>query len=114
VEAAIKRDERFSQHRKPVQYLYCYRTLTGQVFAFERVTKTQIRFWLPASEAVRTASEKAGLTITKSLPNMDRSGDGGYGRISSLKAIPELRDATLYTVPVMSADQALTLVAALY
>lgn len=40
IEAAVAHDTRFSQHREPVQYLCCFRTSGGRVFAYERVTKT--------------------------------------------------------------------------
>jgi len=60
IEAAVDRDIRFRRHREPVQYLAFYRTAGGQVFAFERVTKSQITLWLPKNEAVRSAAEKRG------------------------------------------------------
>ena len=48
IEAAVDRDTWFRQHREPVRYLCCCRTAGGgRVFAFERVTKTQINLWLP-------------------------------------------------------------------
>ena len=68
IEAAVDRDIRFRRHREPVQYLACYRTAGGQVFAFERVTKSQITLWLPENEAVRSAAEKEALLVTKSVP----------------------------------------------
>jgi hypothetical protein len=114
IEATIERDQRFSRYREPVQYLCSYRTPTGQVFAFERTTKTHIRLWLPANEMVRAAAEKIGLSVTKSVPNTDRSSKARYGRLSSLKRIPELRNAVLYAVPVTSSAQALAVLEALH
>jgi hypothetical protein len=96
-----------------VQYLAFYRTAGGQVFAFERVTKSQITLWLPKNEAVRLAAEEEALLVTKSVPYPDRTKPTRYGRISSLKPIPELRDAALYRIAVTSAGQAIAVVGSL-
>jgi hypothetical protein len=113
IEAAIDRDTRCRRHREPVQYLCCSRTSGGRVFAFERVTKSQITLWLPEDAAVRSAAEKEGLKVTKSVPFPNHAEPKLYGRLSSLKAIPELRDAALYRIAVISAGQAIAVVGAL-
>jgi hypothetical protein len=113
VEAAVDRDIRFRRHREPVQYLCCYQTAEGRVFAFERVTKTQINLWLPESAAVRSAAEKEGLLVRKSVPFPDPTKPTRYGRISSLKPITELCDASLYRIVVISAGQAIAVLGAL-
>lgn len=113
IEAAIERDGRFRRHREPVQYLCCYRTTSGRVFAIERVTKTQIRLWFPADESVRLVAENDGLTVTKREPHAGSADGARYGRISSLKSIPELRDAILYTTAAKSPAQAMAVVGAL-
>jgi hypothetical protein len=113
IDAAVDRDTRFLRHRAPVQYLCCFRTAGGRVFAYERMTKSQITLWLPEDAAVRSAAEKEGLKITKSVPFSNRAIPKRYGRLSSLKAIPELRDAVLYRIVVTSAGQAIAVVGAL-
>ena len=113
IEAAVDREIRFRRHREPVQYLAFYRTAGGQVFAFERVTKSQITLWLPENEAVRLAAEKEGLFVTKSVPFPDPTKPTRYGRISSLRPIPELSDAALYRVSVTSAGQAIAVAGSL-
>jgi len=113
IEAAIDRDPRFQRHRDPVQYLCCYRAAVKHVFAFERVTQSQITLWLPEIEAVRTAADAEGLMIESTTPRPDPADPARYGRISSLKSIPELCDAVLYRIPVVSAAQALALAEAL-
>jgi hypothetical protein len=113
IEAVVNRDTRYRRHKEPVQYLCCYRTAVGRVFAFERVTKSHINLWLPEDAAVRSAAEKEGLQVTKSVPFPNRAGPNLYGRISSLTAIPELRDAALYRIAVTSAGQAIEVIGAL-
>lgn len=113
IEAALDHDIRFQRHQEPVQYLSSYRTAGGRVFAIERVTKSQITLWLPESEAVRSTAEKEALTVVKSLPFPDPTTPTRYGRISSLKSIPELCDAALYRIAVNSAGQAIAVAGAL-
>jgi len=110
IEAAVERDARYQRLRPSIKYLCFFETLSGIKFAFERVTKTHINLWLPEIEAVRVAAEAAGLPITLTLadPKPD-----AYGRISSLKSIPELRDARLYRVPARTVGEALTVLSAL-
>src|SRR5262245_14382368 len=100
IEGAFRRDARFQQHREPIQYLCCYKTRLGAVFAFERVTLDHITLWLPEDERVRSVAEKEGLSVVKSAPYSDPSNPDRYGRISSLQPIPELRDASLYRIAV--------------
>lgn len=83
------------------------------MFAFERVTKAQITLWLPETEAVRSAAEKEALVVRKSVPFPDPTKPTRYGRISSLRPIPELRDAALYRIAVTSAGQAIAVVGSL-
>lgn len=111
IESAIRRDPRYQRYREPVQYLSFYKTASGRVFAFERVTTTQITLWLPEDEKVRLAAENAGLKVIKSVPRV--AGQGQYGRLSSLQSVPELRDASLYRIAVTSPSQALSILEAL-
>jgi hypothetical protein len=113
IEAAIGRHPRCHRYREPVQYLCCYRTSSGRVFAHERVTKSQITLWLPLDDAVCEAAERNGLAPVKSLPSQDQAATGRYGRIHSLKSVPELRDAALYRIAVTDVGQALAVVEAL-
>ncbi len=83
------------------------------MFAYERVTKSQITLWLPEDAVVRSVAEMEGLKITKSVPFPNRAMPKRYARLSSLKAIPELRDAVLYRIAVTSAGQAIAVVEAL-
>jgi hypothetical protein len=113
IEAALDRDVRFRRHRESVHYLSCYRTAAGQVFALERVTKSHINFWFPENEDIRSAAEKEGLIVTKSVPFPHAGDPMRYGRISSLKPIPELGDAALYRIAVTTADQAIAVAGSL-
>ncbi len=113
IEAAIDRDTRFRLHREPVKYLCCYRTLAGRVFAFERVTQKHVIFWMPADGAVVAVALSRGPDFTPSSPWSDPEQPDRYARISSLKSIPELRDAKLYRIPVTTVAQALAIAEAL-
>lgn len=65
------------------------------------------------TEAVRLVAEREGLVVTRSVPFPDPTKPELYGRISSLKSIPELRDAPLYRIAVTSAGQAIAVVGSL-
>jgi hypothetical protein len=60
IEEAVEREPRFISHPDNVQYLCCFRTISGKVFAFERVTKGHINLWLPEDRRVKAAAEVAG------------------------------------------------------
>jgi hypothetical protein len=113
IEAVIDRDRRFRLHRKAVKYLCCYRSATGQVFAFERVTEKHITFWMPDDDAVMTAAAAEGLEVARSVPWPNPEQPHLYGRLSSLESIPELRDRTLYRIAVTTVGQALAIAGAL-
>ena len=106
VESAL--ESHFARHREPVQYLAAFRSSSGTVFAIERVTLTQIMLWLPDQESVRRAADRAGIAAMLSVP-WPAGRSGKYGRISSLKAIPELVDAQLLKVAVTTAGDAMSL-----
>jgi hypothetical protein len=113
IEAAIDSDPRFHRHREPIQYLCCYRTTKGQVFAFERVTASHITLWMPEIEPVRRAAEREYLSVVRSVPRSNPAEPTRYGRLSSLESVPELRDAVLYRIRVGSVGQAVALAGAL-
>src|SRR5664279_2484581 len=100
IEAAVSANPNFTQHREPVKYLCFFRTRTGQVFAFERVTKSQITLWLPEDDRVRAAAEAQSVPVSRSEPFQNPTDRTKYGRISSLASEPQLKEATLYRVPV--------------
>lgn len=112
IQAAIEGDARFEPYRAHIQYLCCYRTKSDHVFACERTTKNQITLWLPENDDVRRLAELHGLKIARSVP-ASTSTDGRYGRLSSLKSVPELRSAPLYRVQVTTAGQAIRVLEAL-
>lgn len=115
VETAVECDGRFERHQPNRLYQCTYRTRTGgTVFAFERVTKQAIRFWLPATDAVKKAAAEEGITVSVvSIPYSDPSDPERYGRLSTLEFVPELKDERLLPVPVRSAAQALRVLSAL-
>lgn len=113
IEAAVSANPNFIRHREPVKYLCYFRTCTGRVFAFERVTQSQITLWLPEDERIRAAAEANGLPITISEPFQNSSTGSKYGRISSLASEPQLKHATLYRVPVSTVGQAIAILAVL-
>ncbi len=110
IEAAL--GERFARHRDPVQYLASFRTPCGAIFACERITKGHINLWLSGHPAVKAAAEAEGLPIRRSVPWQDGR-EGDYGRISSLKSMPEMRDEPLYVVQVTVAGEAVSMAEAL-
>jgi hypothetical protein len=113
IEAAVSTNPNFVQHREPVKYLCFFRTRTGRLFAFERVTKTQITLWLPDDERVRAAAEAQNLPISRSEPFQNPSDRSKYGRIHTLKTEPQLKDAPLYRVAVSTVGQAVAVLEAL-
>lgn len=113
IEVAIENDERFTRQRDPIKYLCCYKTKANTVFAFERTTINQINFWLPDLPEVKRIAEANGNSIECSIPWQDRSASGKYGRLSSLKSIPELRDKALWKVKVNSPTEAISILSAL-
>ena len=113
IELAVSVNPKFITHRKPVKYLCYFRTLSGRVFAFERVTKSQITLWLPEDANARAAAEAEGLLVTKSEPFQDSFDARKYGRISSLAAEPQLKHAPLYRIPVYTVSQAVAVLGAL-
>jgi hypothetical protein len=104
VEAAIS--TRFARHRESVQYLACFRTAEGSVFACERVTAAHINLWLPEQEAVKRAAENANLRVERRIAWPDGP-NGKYGRISSLKSISGLRDEPLLQIKVTTVGEAM-------
>jgi hypothetical protein len=113
IEAAVDDDERFTRERESIKYRCCYKTKTNTVFAFERITADQINFWLPDLPMIKKIAEENGITIEHSIPWPDRSDSKKYGRISSLKSIPELADKPLWRVQVKSPTEALLILSAL-
>ena len=113
IEKAIDCAGRYRRIREPVQYACFYQTPGGQTFAVERVTLNHIRLWLPQNEGARSAGEKEGLFVTKSVPYPNLSDSRRYGRLSSLKSVVELSDAALYLTAVVAAEQALVILGAL-
>src|SRR6478609_4015959 len=113
IEAAVSTNANFVQQREPVKYLCFFRTRAGRVFAFERVTKSQITLWLPEDERVRAAAEAQHVPISRSEPFQNPTDRTKYGRISSLASEPQLRNATLYRVPVSTVGQAVAVLEAL-
>lgn len=113
IEAAVSSNPNFVVHREAVKYLCYFRTRTGRVFAFERISRTQITLWLPEDDKVRTTAEALGLPVTKSTPFKDATDPSKYGRISSLASEPELKNAVLYRIPVKTVAQAIEVLDAL-
>ena len=104
IELAV--EARFIRHCDPVQYLATFRTSKGTVFAMERVTQGHINLWLPEQDEVRREAERAGLSIERTVAWANGRA-APYGRISSLKTIPMLRDEPLFRVRVSGVDDAL-------
>ncbi len=114
IEDAVARNPAFHRHRDNVQYLCCYQTSGGTIFAFERVTSRHINLWIPEeSEKARRIAESFGSQVERKVPWPDPLKPHLYGRISSLKSIPELRDRILYKVPIATSADALAVLAAL-
>lgn len=115
VHDAIRSDGCFVEHRKPTRKIATYRIRSsGLVFAAQIEGVAAITLWLPASDAAKTAVAGEGISVPLvSIPYGNPAKPGDYGRHSNLKAIPELKDATLLAVPVTSAGQALRLLASL-
>lgn len=110
IESAVA--TRFARHRDSTQYLACFRAKNGSVFAFERVTLKLINMWLPEQETVKREAERVGSLVTRSVP-WPKGRSLNYGRISSLKSVPELCDEPLLRVQVASATDALRILMAL-
>jgi hypothetical protein len=110
VEEAIESDPRFSRDRENVQYGAFFRTVSGTAFLIERTTINHINLWIPETEAARLTAESLGLSVRRSVPWLDPS---DYGRLSTLKTIPELADQPLNKIPVHRPEQALGVLGAL-
>ncbi len=110
IEGAIARN--FVRHSESVKYMSYFRTPGGSVFGVEQGTSNHINLWLPEQEDVRRAAEDATLPVDRKVawPN---GRDSRYGRISSLKSIPELRDAPLLKVQVTTVGESMRVVHAL-
>jgi hypothetical protein len=110
VEEAIDNDPRFRRDRESVKYGAFFRTLSGTAFLIERITINHVNLWIPEIEAARTAAESLGLSVRRSVPWLDPS---EYGRLSTLKTVPDLADRPLYKIPVHRPEQALDVLGAL-
>jgi hypothetical protein len=110
VEEAVDNDPRFSRDRESVRYGAFFRTLSGTAFLIERTTINHINLWIPEIEAARAVAESLGLSVSRSVPWLNLS---DYGRLSSLKSIPELANQPLYKIPVHRPEQALDVLGAL-
>lgn len=114
VHDAVASDPRFVRHDDDKQYLCTYRTLGGTVFGFERVTKNAIILWLPAILDVEKAARAEGIVVPdRSLPYPYPDKPDLYGRLATLKQVPELEAATLYPIKVTSDRQAVAVLATL-
>ena len=110
VEKAIEHDPRFKRDREPVQYATFFRTLSGTPFLVERVTINHINLWVPDLEVAKATAEALGLSVVRSVPHLTSS---KYGRLSTLKTVPELASQPLYKIPVHRPEQALDVLGAL-
>jgi hypothetical protein len=110
VEQAIDNDPRFRRDRESVRYGAFFSTLSGMAFLIERTTISHINLWIPETEAARAVAESLGLSVSRSVPWLDPS---DYGRLSTLKCIPELANQPLYKIPVHRPEQALDVLGAL-
>lgn len=100
IAALVSSDRSLSPERPPTQYLCAYRTERGLRFAFERVTRSAIRFWVEADDRLARRLDAAGLPRHAS-----RAGLGGlYGRNSNLK--PIFGDVDLFWISATSLDDA--------
>jgi hypothetical protein len=103
---------RYARHRNNVQYLACFRTAKGSVFAFERVTHKHINLWVPEQDAAKREAERVASSVVRSVAWPNGRGSN-YGRISSLKSVPELRDAPLLRIQILRATDGLQILEAL-
>jgi hypothetical protein len=110
IESAVA--ARYVRHRNNVQYLGCFRTAKGSVFAFERVTLKHINLWLPEQDAAKREAERVASSVVRSVPWPNGRGSN-YGRISSLESVPELCDEPLLRIQVVSASDAIQILEAL-
>jgi hypothetical protein len=110
VEKAIELDPRFKRDREAVQYAAFFRTVSGTPFVVERVTINHINLWVPELEFARATAERLGLSVFRSVPNLTRS---RYGRLSTLKSVPELAEKPLYKIAALHPEQALDVLSAL-
>jgi hypothetical protein len=110
VEEAIYNDPRFRRDRESVKYGAFFRTLSGTAFLIERITINHINLWIPEVEAARVAAERLGLSVSRSVPWLDPS---VYGRLWTLRTVPQLAEQPLYKIPVHRPEQALDVLGAL-
>jgi hypothetical protein len=109
IEDAVLANARYARHDYHAR-MCTFRTRAGTVFAFERVTKNAINFWLLPTAAVEAAARHEGIRAVLRVPCPT---GGLYGRLHALKSIHELKDQPLLRVPVRSAPQAERILAAL-
>ena len=110
VEQAIDNDPRFRRDRESVRYGAFFRTLKGTAFLIERTTISHINLWIPETEAAKAAAGSLALSVSRSVPWLNPS---DYGRLSTLKSIPELANQPLYKIPAHHPEQALDVLGAL-
>jgi hypothetical protein len=110
IDKAIEHDPRFKRDREPVQYAVFFRTLSGTPFLVERVTINHINLWVPDLEVAKATAKALGLSVLRSVPNLTSS---EYGRLSTLKTVPELANQPLYKIAVHRPEQALNVLGAL-
>jgi hypothetical protein len=110
VEQAIDNDTRFRRDRESVLYGAFFRTLSGTAFLIERTTINHINLWIPETEAARVTAESLGLSVSRSVPWLDPS---VYGRLWTLRTVPQLAEQPLYKIPVHRPEQALDVLGAL-
>ena len=106
IESAVINDGRFVRHRKSIKYLSYFRTLRGTVFAFERVTTRHINLWVPEQQGAMRMANRAGLITVRTVPWPDRSDANRYGRLSSLKSVPELCNESLLKIQAKTVGEA--------
>ena len=107
IQAAVDASGLCTVHQPDRLYQCTYQLIaSGTVFAFERVTKNHITIWLPATAAVETAVTSQGIVIPSiSVPYPYTDEPERYGRLSSLKQVPELANEKLFAVKVVSVGQ---------
>ena len=110
IEDALSR--RLASHREPVRYLACFRTPKGSVLGCERGTKNHVNLWVHDVASARRVAEAAGMPVrlTTAWPN---GRDGRYGRLSTLRAVPEFGDESLLMIQASTVAQALAIADAL-
>jgi ribosome biogenesis protein Tsr3 len=68
---------------------------------------------MPEIELVRKTAEGEHLDVVRSVPWSVPGDPTKYGRLSSLKSVPELCDAALYRIAASTVGQAVALAKAL-